>query len=216
MRIVAPIPQQGGPRIPKNPFFLNKTKNYPKYQKLKNIQKYAQISDTPFDQRSLVHQEAWFPPCFVWQNQPKKYIFLRLAILDHFHTKMFISEATSSLKIFDIQLKEVGAKRRLNGTSKVNRQTHKSTYGHFDLQKASVQRANALKTKYVKGINIGGASRAGAVLQRISKLIHLTTFLIAPVPTKPLYHNFNQMNVSLNLLFYVWYLNLVTSQEADF
>ena len=30
MRIVAPIPQQGGPRIPKNPIFLKNGKNHPK------------------------------------------------------------------------------------------------------------------------------------------------------------------------------------------
>ena len=30
-------------------------------QKLKNIKKYAKIIDTPFDQRSLIHREAWFP-----------------------------------------------------------------------------------------------------------------------------------------------------------
>ena len=30
------------------------------------------ISDTPFDQRSLIHLEACFPPCFVRQNQQKK------------------------------------------------------------------------------------------------------------------------------------------------
>ena len=43
----------------------------------------------------------------------------------------------------------MGAKILLNGTSKVNRQTHKQTdtqtYGHFDLYKASAQRADALK-----------------------------------------------------------------------
>ena len=60
-----------------------------------------------------------------------------MAILDHFQTKMFKSEATSfhyffakdseSLKILDIRLWEVEAKRRLNGTSKVNRQTDRQT-----------------------------------------------------------------------------------------
>ena len=33
------------------------------------------------------------------------------------------------IKIFDLQLQEVGAKRRLNGTSKVNRHTNK----HMDI-----------------------------------------------------------------------------------
>ena len=48
---------------------------------------------------------------------------------------------SESLKILEIRLREVGAKRRLNGTSKVNtqtdrrtnRQTDKQTDGHFDL-----------------------------------------------------------------------------------
>ena len=35
-------------------------------------------------------------------------------------------------KILDIRLWEIGAKRRLNGTSKVNRQTHGHTHGHMD------------------------------------------------------------------------------------
>ena len=37
-------------------------------QTLRNVQKYDKISNTPFDQRSLIHREAWFPPCFVGQN----------------------------------------------------------------------------------------------------------------------------------------------------
>ena len=79
----------------------------------------------------LIHLEAWFQPCFVRQNQQKK--LFCAAILDNFQTKMFKSETTSfhyffpkdseALKILDIRLREVGAKRRLNGTSKVNTQT---------------------------------------------------------------------------------------------
>ena len=75
MRIVATIPHQGGPRITENPFFFEKRKKSSKTQKLKNVQRYANSSDMPFDQRSLIHREAWFPPCFVRQNQPKKTIF---------------------------------------------------------------------------------------------------------------------------------------------
>ena len=84
----------GGPRIPQNPNCLKNRKKSSKMQKLKTVQKYAKISDTPFDQRSLIHWEAWFPPCFVRQNQPKNYFFC-LAILDHFQMKMFKSETTS-------------------------------------------------------------------------------------------------------------------------
>ena len=31
----------------------------------------------PFDQRSLIYREAWFPPCFVRQDQQKKLFFAR-------------------------------------------------------------------------------------------------------------------------------------------
>ena len=60
MRIVALIPQYGGPRIPKNQIFL-KMEKIIQTQKLKNVSKFAKISDMPFDQRSLIHLEAWFP-----------------------------------------------------------------------------------------------------------------------------------------------------------
>ena len=57
-------------------------------------------------------------------------------MLDHFFPLLFPKDS-ESLKIFDIRLWEVGAKRLLNGTSKVNRQTDKhtdgQTDGHFDL-----------------------------------------------------------------------------------
>ena len=60
----------------------------------------------------------------------------------------FSHKDSESLKTLDIQLREVGAKSRLNGTSKVNTQTNRHTNthtnGHFDLQKVSTQRADAL------------------------------------------------------------------------
>ena len=74
MRIVAPIPKQGGPRIPKNPIFLKNRKKSSKTQKLKNFQIYVKISDMPFDQRSLIHWEAWFPG---GPRIPKNPIFLK-------------------------------------------------------------------------------------------------------------------------------------------
>ena len=92
----------------------------------------------PFDQRSLIHREAWFPPCFVSQNQQtKKNFFLRgdfkkfsnknVQMLDHFFP-LLSPKDSESLKILDSRLWEVGAKRRLNGTSKVNGQTHRRTF----------------------------------------------------------------------------------------
>ena len=78
----------------RKPKFFEKQKKSSKTQKLKKAQRYANISDIPFDQRSLIHREAWFPPCFVRQNQQKT-IFFFAAILDHFQTKNFKSETTS-------------------------------------------------------------------------------------------------------------------------
>ena len=59
----------------RKPNFFEKRKKSSKTQKLKNVQRYAKISDIPFDQRSLIHREAWFPPCFVRQNQQKNKLF---------------------------------------------------------------------------------------------------------------------------------------------
>ena len=46
---------------------------------------------------------------------------------DHFFPLLFPKDS-KPLKIWDIQLREVGAKRRLNGTSKMNTQTHGQTH----------------------------------------------------------------------------------------
>ena len=70
------------------------------------------------------------------QNQHKKNFFLRgnyrqlsnknVQMLDHFFPLLFPKDS-GSLKILDIRLWEVEAKRPLNGTSKVNRQTDRRT-----------------------------------------------------------------------------------------
>ena len=52
-------------------------------------------------------------------------------MLDHFFP-LFSPKDSESLKIFDIRHREVGAKRPLNGTSIVNRQTHGQTDGQTD------------------------------------------------------------------------------------
>ena len=113
------------------PELFEKQKKSSKTQKLKNVQKYAKISNTLFDQRSLIHREAWFPPCFVRQSQLKKKNFFgdfkpplnrNVQILDHFFP-LYFPKDSESLKILQIRLWELGEKIRLNGTSKVNTQT---------------------------------------------------------------------------------------------
>ena len=73
----------------------------------------------------------------------KKKLFLRggfrpllnknVQMLDHFFSILFPKDS-ESLKILDIRLWEVGAKRPLNGTSKVNTQTYTQTHGQTDRQ----------------------------------------------------------------------------------
>ena len=46
---------------PKTQFFGKTEKLIQNAKTQKNVQKYAKISNTPFDQRSLIHQKAWFP-----------------------------------------------------------------------------------------------------------------------------------------------------------
>ena len=70
-----------------------KRKKYPKRKNLKSLE-ISQISDSPFDQRSLFYRGVWFPPCFVGKISQKKNYFFCLAIVDHFQTKMFKSETT--------------------------------------------------------------------------------------------------------------------------
>ena len=65
----------GGTKNTQKTNFFEKQKKSSKPQKLKNIKKYAKICDTPFDQRSLIHREGWFPPCFVGPRIPKNHFF---------------------------------------------------------------------------------------------------------------------------------------------
>ena len=86
--------------------------------------------------------KTWWKPCFVRQNQQKNNLFLRgdfrqlsnknVQIWDPFFP-LLSPKDSEYLKILDIQLQEVGAKRRLNGTSKVNRQTDKHTDRQTDI-----------------------------------------------------------------------------------
>ena len=80
---------------------------------------------------------------FCKAKSAKKTFFLRgdfrllpnknVQMLDHFFPLLF-PKNSESLKIFDIPLREVGAKRPLNGTSKVNRHTNRKTDRQTDRQ----------------------------------------------------------------------------------
>ena len=136
MRIVAPIPQYGGPIIAKNPIFLKNGKYHPKRKNSKTSRDMPKLAIYP----STIGKQGF--QHVLYSKISKKTNFFCAAILDNFQTKMFKSETTSFhyfpqgfriSKILDIQLREVGAKRRLNGTSKVNRRTHGHTDRHTDI-----------------------------------------------------------------------------------
>ena len=72
---------------------------------------------------------------------PKK----NVQIWDHFFLLLFPKDS-ESLKFLDIGLQKMGAKRRNSKVNiQTNGQTNRRTDRHFDLQKASAQRADALK-----------------------------------------------------------------------
>ena len=55
------------------PDFFENRKYHLKCKKSKTSRNMAKFSDTPFDQRSLIHREAWFPG---GPRTPKNQIFL--------------------------------------------------------------------------------------------------------------------------------------------
>ena len=67
---------------------------------------------------------------FLWRNF-WQFSNKNVHIWDHFFLLLFPKDS-ESVKILDIQLREVGAKRPLNGTSKVNRRTDGQTDGRTD------------------------------------------------------------------------------------
>ena len=70
-------------------------------QKLKNVKRYTKISDTPFNPRSLIHRDSWFPPCFVRQNQQKNNFFFARRFETFFKQKC--SNQRKLLSIFSPQ-----------------------------------------------------------------------------------------------------------------
>ena len=61
----------------KKPNFFEKRKKSSKTQKLKNVQRYAKISDTPFDQSSLIHRKRGFHHVLLGKISKKKLLFAR-------------------------------------------------------------------------------------------------------------------------------------------
>ena len=84
----------------RKPNFFEKRKKSSKMQKLQNVDNYAKISDTPFDQRSLIHWEALFPPFFVRQNQPKNFFFADFALQNMVETTLPDGLETSGRRVY--------------------------------------------------------------------------------------------------------------------
>ena len=100
--------------------------------------------DLPFDQRSLIHREAWFPPCFVRQNQQKKATFFtrrfqttslqKCSILRPLLSSTFPQESQIS-KNFGHPTSGSGGKIGLKiYHMKRDKQTHRQTHRHTDTQ----------------------------------------------------------------------------------
>ena len=126
---------------PKTRFFLKNgkiTKNAKTQKRLEicQNQRYALRPEVSNPSGSLVST------MFCKAKSAKNKLFLRgdfrplpnknVRMLDHFFPLIFPKDS-ESLKIFDILLREVEAKRPLNGTSKVNRQTHGQTDRQTDI-----------------------------------------------------------------------------------
>ena len=110
---------QSGPRIPKNLIFL------------KNGQSVSNPSGSVISNMFCKAKSAKNKLFFVLRFQTifkQKFSNLRPLLATTF------SQGFRIVRILDIRLQEVGVKRRLNGTSKVNRQTHGHTDGHTDTQ----------------------------------------------------------------------------------
>ena len=134
-------------------------------EKLKNVQRYANISDIPFDQRSLIHREAWFPPCFVRQNQQQKKTFFTRQFQPTSQQKCSILRPLLSctfpqgfriFKIFGHPTLGSGGKIGLKIYYMKRRQTQTQTHRHTDTQKhrlfnyqiESAQWADSMKIIY--------------------------------------------------------------------
>ena len=76
--------------------------------------------------KSATTKKTFF--CGDFRPLPNKYV----PVWDHFIPLLFPKDS-ESLKILDIRLREVWAKKRLHGTSKVNRQTDKQTDKQTDI-----------------------------------------------------------------------------------
>ena len=70
---------------------------------------------------------------FFWRGNFRQLSNQNVQIWDHFFQLLFPKDS-KSLKILNIRLREVGAKRCLNSTSKVNTQTDKQTDSQTDRQ----------------------------------------------------------------------------------
>ena len=98
------------------PNFFEKRKNHPKRKnsKTSKTRRGSPVDDRPSPDFFLLGDFIPFP------NK-------NVQMLDNFFPLLFPKDSETQ-KIFEIRLREVGAKRPLNGTSKVNRQTNRQTH----------------------------------------------------------------------------------------
>ena len=107
------------------PNFLEKRKKSAKTQKLRDPS--GSVVSTMFCKAKSAKKTNFFLRGNFRQLSNKN-----VQMLDHFFPLLFPKDS-ESLKIFDIRLQEVGAKRPLNSTSKVNKQTNIRTDSQTDI-----------------------------------------------------------------------------------
>ena len=82
--------------------------------------------ETPIPKKFLLSKTKFAQKHFFWRGNFTPFISQSYHIWDHFFP-LFFTKDSESLKTLDNQLQEVGAKRRLNGSSKVNTRTDGQT-----------------------------------------------------------------------------------------
>ena len=109
-----------------------------------------------------IHTKDHFYPHMA---RPPQFSNKNVRIWDHFFPLRFPKDS-ESLKILDIRLREVGAKRQLNGTSKVNTQTDTRTDGRiFWLIESIGPEGRCFENHYISTYIFKLGTQGGATLQ---------------------------------------------------
>ena len=139
---------------------------------------------------------------------------------DHFFPLLFPKDS-ESLKILDIRFWEVGAKRLLNGTSKVTRQTdtHTDTHTETHMDKSTYRKhrpRGPMLWKYFREAKLVTGFQSHWWLMGIFPG-NLTTpyiYMANMLDYTTLYHS-HVRNLYVNIVMFSWGLHILTIQVVD-